>query len=155
MLSLPIAFRSALGGFAPVFSRPGWPPVQVLMTGAALAPGQRTVTASLQGMGRSTAPDFPPSHRVLPRALWAPLTAPVGCSSGSLSPCASPTVSWSLALMIRANVDAARRSPPQASPALPCGPRRRKWAQLVAGAGARVWGGCPSPGLRASGRGPG
>jgi hypothetical protein len=75
MLSLPIAFRSALGGFAPVFSRPGWPPVQVLMTGAALAPGQRTVTASLQGMGRSTAPDFPPSHRVLPRALWAPLTA--------------------------------------------------------------------------------
>ena len=36
MLSLPIAFRSAIGGFAPVFSRPVWQPVQVLMTGAVM-----------------------------------------------------------------------------------------------------------------------
>jgi hypothetical protein len=75
MLSLPIAFSSALGVFAPVFSRPVWPHVKVLMTGAVLAPGQRTVTAILRIMGHSAAPDFQTYHRVLNRAVWSPLTA--------------------------------------------------------------------------------
>ena len=38
MLSLPIAFSSAIGVFAPVFSRPVWQHVKVLLTGAVLAP---------------------------------------------------------------------------------------------------------------------
>jgi hypothetical protein len=75
MLSLPIAFSSALGVFAPVFARPVWQPVKVLMTGAILAPGKRTVTAMLQIMGRSAASDFQTYHRVLHRAVWSPLTA--------------------------------------------------------------------------------
>jgi DDE superfamily endonuclease len=75
MLSLPIAFRSAIGVFAPVFSRPVWPHVQVLLTGAVLAPGQRTVTAIRRIMGRSAAPDFQTYHRVLNRAVGSPLTA--------------------------------------------------------------------------------
>jgi len=75
MLSLPIAFRSAIGVFAPVFSRPVWQPVKVLMTGAVLAPGQRTVTAIRRMMGRSAAPDFQTYHRVLHRAVWSPLHA--------------------------------------------------------------------------------
>jgi hypothetical protein len=75
MLSLPIAFTSAIGVFAPVFSRPVWQHVKVLMTGAVLAPGKRTVTAMLRIMGRSTAPDFQTYHRVLNRAVWSPLKA--------------------------------------------------------------------------------
>jgi hypothetical protein len=75
MLTLPIAFSSAIGVFAPVFSRPVWQHVKVLMTGAVLAPGQRTVTAILRIMGRSTAPNFQTYHRVLNRAVWSPLTA--------------------------------------------------------------------------------
>jgi hypothetical protein len=75
MLSLPIAFSSAIGVFAPVFSRPVWQHVKVLMTGAVLAPGQRTVTAILRMMGRSAAPDFQTYHRVLNRAVWSPLKA--------------------------------------------------------------------------------
>lgn len=75
MLSLPIAFRSALGVFAPVFSRPVWQHVKVLITGAVLAPGKRTVTAILQIMGRNTVSDFQTYHRVLNRAVWSPLTA--------------------------------------------------------------------------------
>jgi hypothetical protein len=75
MLSLPIAFSSAIGVFAPVFSRPVWQHVKVLLTGAVLAPGQRTVTAILRIMGRSAAPDLQTSHRVLHRAVWSPLTA--------------------------------------------------------------------------------
>ena len=75
MLSLPIAFTSVIGVFAPVFSRPVWQHVKVLLTGAVLAPGKRTVTAILQIMGRSAAPDFQTYHRVLNRAVWSPLTA--------------------------------------------------------------------------------
>jgi hypothetical protein len=75
MLSLPIAFSSAIGVFAPVFSRPVWQHVKVLLTGAVLAPGQRTVTAILRIMGRSAAPAFQTYHRVLNRAVWSPLTA--------------------------------------------------------------------------------
>jgi DDE superfamily endonuclease len=75
MLSLPIAFTSVIGVFAPVFSRPVWQHVKVLLTGAVLAPGKRTVTAILQIMGRRAAPDFQTYHRVLNRAVWSPLTA--------------------------------------------------------------------------------
>jgi hypothetical protein len=75
MLSLPITFTSVIGVFAPVFSRPVWQHVKVLLTGAVLAPGKRTVTAILQIMGRSAAPDFQTYHRVLNRAVWSPLTA--------------------------------------------------------------------------------
>jgi hypothetical protein len=75
MLSLPIAFSSAIGVFAPVFSRPVWQHVKVLMAGAVLAPGKRTVTAILQIMGCSAAPDFQTYHRVLNRAVWSPLQA--------------------------------------------------------------------------------
>jgi hypothetical protein len=75
MLSLPIAFRSAIGVFAPVFSRSVWQHVKVLMTGAVLAPGQRTVTAILRIMGRSAESNFQTYHRVLNRAVWSPLHA--------------------------------------------------------------------------------
>src|SRR5713101_5129682 len=75
MLSLPITFTSVIGIFAPVFSRPVWHHVQVLLTGAVLAPGTRTVTALLQTMGRNAAPDFQTYHRVLNRAIWSPLKA--------------------------------------------------------------------------------
>jgi DDE superfamily endonuclease len=75
MLSLPIAFSSAIGVFAPVFSRPVWQHVKILMTGAGLAPGQRTVTAILRIMGLSAEPNFQTYHRVLNRAVWSPLNA--------------------------------------------------------------------------------
>jgi hypothetical protein len=75
MLSWPLAFRSAIGVFAPVFSRPVWQHVQGLLTGAVLAPGKRTVSAILQSMGRRAAPEYQTYHRVLHRAVWSPLTA--------------------------------------------------------------------------------
>jgi DDE superfamily endonuclease len=75
MLSLPIAFSSVIGVFAPVFSRPVWPHVKVLLAGAVLAPGKRTVTAIRRIMGRSAEPNFQTYHRVLNRAVWSPLNA--------------------------------------------------------------------------------
>ncbi len=75
MLSLPIALSSVIGVFAPLFSRPVWQHVKILLTGAVLAPGSRTVTAILRIMGLSAASDFQTYHRVLHRAVWSPLTA--------------------------------------------------------------------------------
>jgi hypothetical protein len=49
--------------------------LKVLLTGAVLAPGKRTVTAILQIMGRNAAPDFQTYHWVLNRAIWLSLTA--------------------------------------------------------------------------------
>jgi DDE superfamily endonuclease len=75
MLSLPIALSSVIGVCAPVLSRPVWQHVKVLLTGAVLAPGKRTVTAMLRIMGRRAQPDYQTYHRVLNRAVRSPLTA--------------------------------------------------------------------------------
>jgi hypothetical protein len=75
MLTLPTEFLSVIAVFAPVFSKPIWPHVKVLLTGAVLAPGKRTVTAMLRIMGLRGEPHFQTYHRVLHRAVWSPLTA--------------------------------------------------------------------------------
>jgi hypothetical protein len=75
MLSLPTTCIRVMAVFAPGFSKPVWPPVNVLITGAILAPGRRTVTAALRVMGLSTAPHVQREHRVLTRAVWSPLPA--------------------------------------------------------------------------------
>jgi hypothetical protein len=75
MLSLPTTLISVMAVLAPVFSQPVWPHVKVLIAGAILAPGRRTVSASLRVMGLSTEPHVQRHHRVLNRAVWSPLTA--------------------------------------------------------------------------------
>jgi hypothetical protein len=50
-----------------------WPYAQVLLTGAILARGQRTVTALLRVMGLGHEKHFVNYHRVLQRAVWSSL----------------------------------------------------------------------------------
>jgi hypothetical protein len=71
MLTLPAEYIIILMTFAPVFSRRVWLRVQVLLLGAILAPGQRTVTAVLRIMGLSGEKHFQNFHRVLNRAVWS------------------------------------------------------------------------------------
>jgi hypothetical protein len=59
--------------FTPVFSERTWDWVQILVVGAILAPGKRTVTAVLQVMGLSKERQFQRYHRVLNRAKWSSL----------------------------------------------------------------------------------
>ncbi len=47
----------------------------LLLTGAILAPGTRTVTSILRIMGKSDEPHFQAYHRVLNRAVWSPFKA--------------------------------------------------------------------------------
>jgi hypothetical protein len=71
MLTLPIEFTSLMIAFAPLFSWRVWQHAQVLLVGAILAPGKRTVTAALRVMGLSQARHFQNYHRVLNRAVWS------------------------------------------------------------------------------------
>jgi DDE superfamily endonuclease len=75
MLTLPTELMNVIVAFAPLFSKPVWEHVKVLVAGAILAPGKRTVTAALRVMGRSQDKDFQTFHRVLNRARWSALHA--------------------------------------------------------------------------------
>jgi DDE superfamily endonuclease len=70
---LPSDIMPVLLPFAQVFSDRTWPWVQVLIVGAILAPGQRTVTAILRVMGLSDERQFQNYHRVLNRVKWSGL----------------------------------------------------------------------------------
>jgi hypothetical protein len=71
MDSVPVALMRRIVKFAPLFSKRVWGHVQVLVVGALLAPGKRTVTAVLRVMGLSQEGQFQKYHRVLNRARWS------------------------------------------------------------------------------------
>ena len=71
MPTLPAEYLNILAVFAPLFSNCVWTHVQVLVVGAMLTPGQRTVTAILRIMGLSHERHFQTYHRVLNRAIWS------------------------------------------------------------------------------------
>ncbi len=62
------AMDAWMAPFAPGFSRPVWRRVLVLVAGAILAHGRRTVASALRAPGLEGAPDFAAYHRVLSRA---------------------------------------------------------------------------------------
>ena len=72
MLTLPDAIVPILSPFATLFTNPTWQKAQLLLVGAILVTGQRTVAAALRVMGRSNAGDFARYHEVLNRAVWSP-----------------------------------------------------------------------------------
>ena len=71
MGALPPEIVRVLRVFEDVFSERVWDWVQVLVVGAILAPGQRTVAAVLRVMGLSDERQFQNYHRVLNRARWS------------------------------------------------------------------------------------
>jgi hypothetical protein len=73
MPTLSAEYLTLILTFAPVFTKRVWQHVQVLLTGAILAPGRRTVTAALRVMGLSDEKHFQTYHRVLNRAVWSGL----------------------------------------------------------------------------------
>jgi len=71
MHALPDDIIAILVMFAPLFSQPTFEHVQLLLIGAILAPGRRTVAAVLRIMGLADEPQFQKYHRVLNRACWS------------------------------------------------------------------------------------
>src|SRR5437763_15562881 len=71
METLPREIIRVLRPFEAVFSERVWDWVTVLLVGAILAPGQRTVAAALRVMGLSDERQYQNYHRVLNRASWS------------------------------------------------------------------------------------
>jgi DDE superfamily endonuclease len=71
MRTLPATMIKVLAPFTPLFSKRVWQHVQVLLAGAILAPGKRTVSSALRAMGLDQERCFHRYHRVLSRASWS------------------------------------------------------------------------------------
>jgi hypothetical protein len=75
MISLPAAGSEAVIAFRPVFSKRTFILLQVLLTGAILAIGSRTICSVLRLCGLGSEKAFHKYHRFLSRARWSGLKA--------------------------------------------------------------------------------
>src|SRR3954465_7659166 len=71
MLRLPARFAGVILCFAPLFFQRSWRHAEMLLIGAILTPGQRTVTSILRMIGLGRERRFVNYHRVLNRAAWS------------------------------------------------------------------------------------
>src|SRR4029079_17801725 len=71
MPRLPARFAAVILCFAPLFQQRSWRHAEVLLIGAILAPGRRTVTSILRISGLGRERRFVNYHRVLNRAAWS------------------------------------------------------------------------------------
>jgi hypothetical protein len=69
--TLPTTMIRLLSPFTPLFSKRVFQHAQVLLAGAILAPGRRTVSSALRAMGLDQQKRFHRYHRVLNRASWS------------------------------------------------------------------------------------
>ena len=74
MPDLPTRFAGFILAFAPLFVHRSWRHAQLLLIGAILTPGRRTVASVLRIMGRAQDRRFVNIHRILNRAAWCPRT---------------------------------------------------------------------------------
>jgi len=75
MPTFPSEFQCVILPYLHLFSRRVFAHVQLLVLGALLAPGKRTVTAALRIVGLGQQPGWHKYHRVLSRAKWSARTA--------------------------------------------------------------------------------
>src|SRR5919206_3276758 len=71
MLRLPARFAAVILCFAPLFQQRSWRHAEVLLIGAILAPGRRTVSSILRITGLCRERRFVNYHRILNRAAWS------------------------------------------------------------------------------------
>src|SRR3954464_1666570 len=90
MLLLSSSFASLIEIFAPLFDSRVWSYAQLLLVGAVLAPGKRTVSSVLRIVGLGSEKHFQNYHRVLNRARWSGRAASqilLGLLLRAFSPC--------------------------------------------------------------------
>lgn len=75
MLTLPQEFSKQISEFAPLFSKKVFEHAKVLLTGAVLAPGRRTVCSCLRSVGLDQLKQYHKYHRVLSLSKWSALAA--------------------------------------------------------------------------------
>jgi len=71
MLHLPTGFQDTISCFSFSFRKDVWLKVKILLTGAILCPGSRTVCNVLRSLGLSQEANFPKYHRILNKDKWS------------------------------------------------------------------------------------
>src|SRR4051794_5074406 len=90
MLLLSSSFASLIEIFAPLFDSRVWSYAELLLVGAVLAPGKRTVSSVLRIVGLGSEKHFQNYHRVLNRTRWSGRAASqilLGLLLRAFSPC--------------------------------------------------------------------
>jgi DDE superfamily endonuclease len=75
MCTLPFEVLTVIVRFAPLCAKRVWEHAKVLLSGAMLTPGKRTVTSALPSMGLGHEVHCQHSQRVVHRAVWSSLAA--------------------------------------------------------------------------------
>ena len=140
MLTLPDAILPVLHPFATLFRSPTWLKAQILLVGAILAPGQRTVAAALRVMGLSDDRNYARYHQVLNRAVWSPRQAAgilLVLLLQHLDQGDGPLI-FGIRALIRKPWSgvAALKSNPWASTAMRCAPAGLRWSRPAVCAGS-------------------
>ena len=118
MQTLPPAMITLLAPFAPLFSCRVWRHALVLVAGALLAPGKRTVCAALRAMGLHQTKHWTRYHRVLNRATWSGLAVSrvlLGLLVATFAPDGPLVVGLDETVERRATADLLRRIRPGAA----------------------------------------
>ncbi len=71
MIKLPSGFQDTISHFSFAFRKDVWPKVVILLTGAIICPGSRTVCNLLRSVGLHWEKNFPKYHRVLSQDKWS------------------------------------------------------------------------------------
>ena len=71
MLKLPPGFQSTISVFSTAFRKDVWPKAELLLTGAIVCPGSRTVCNVLRSVGLQGDRCFPKYHRLLSQDKWS------------------------------------------------------------------------------------
>jgi hypothetical protein len=123
-MHLPACFAAVILTFAPVFvQQRTWRHAELLLIGAILAPGKRTVTSLLRIAGLSRERRFTNYHRVLNRAAWDARAA-ARLLLGFLVPSSRRAALCCWASTTRSSVGEASGSAPRASTVTQSDPRR-------------------------------
>src|SRR3954447_21718368 len=136
--SVPEVLAAWMQPFAVYFTTAVWRHVLVLVAGALLAPGRRTVTAALRIMDLDQAPGFAVYHRVLSMGGWSSravahrLLRLLGAAIPPTAPAVGGSWSASTTLLSGAGV---RRSRHAAFTAIRCAPAMVTSSKPVACAG--------------------
>jgi DDE superfamily endonuclease len=71
MIKLPSGFQDTISQFSFAFRKDVWPKVVILLTGAIICPGSRTVCNLLRSVGLRWEKNFPKYHRLLSQDKWS------------------------------------------------------------------------------------
>ena len=71
MINIPTGFQETISYFSFAFRKEVWNKVQILLVGAIICPGSRTVCNVLRSVGLRWEKNFPKYHRVLSQDKWS------------------------------------------------------------------------------------